>query len=84
MAKINASENIYKLNQTGDDIQKILDSSVDGEYIKNVLTTHQSARILDHPDFSVTSDKIANGSINEKKIYKGENNASRNFKNAGK
>lgn len=68
MAKINASENIYKLNQTGDDIQKILDSSVDGEYIKNVLTTHQSARILDHPDFSVTSDKIANGSINEKKL----------------
>jgi len=70
MAKTNTSIKGYNLQESGDEVEKILQSVKDKLDIQQ-LNEHVRKPVIDHPNGSVTKDKIANGAITGNKIANG-------------
>lgn len=58
-------------NDVRNDIEEKTISNWVAEYLKREMCRHRDAKILDHPDKSVTSTKIADNAITQNKIING-------------
>ena len=65
------TQNTLKINNLGEDINDILKEQGEFEQLQTKFNNHLSANPIDHPDGSITAEKIADGAIVASKIPKG-------------
>ena len=67
------TQNTLKINNLGEDINDILKEQGEFEQLQTKFNNHLSANPIDHPDGSITAEKIADGAITTSKLAKDPN-----------